>query len=91
MTAFEIFKTKNIDELTDWLDEHGAFDNSPWTKWFDEKYCKQCEPESVYIPMFDDECECSWCELNGKCKYFQELDDTHNNKQTIRMWLESEN
>lgn len=90
MTVFDNFKNKNIDELVDWLDEYGAFDNSPWTKYFDNNYCSECESEYAYIEEFNSERECSYCELNNKCRFFQDLDDTPDNKQIIKMWLESE-
>lgn len=90
MTVFENFKNKTIDEIVEWLDEHGAFDNFLWIQWFDQKYCKQCESEFTYVSELDKKCECAWCELNGKCRFFKELDDTPDNKQIIRMWLESE-
>ena len=41
--VFDKFKSMNIDELAEWLDKYGMFDNSPWMSWFDQKYCKGCE------------------------------------------------
>lgn len=90
MKQYDVFKSKNIDELARWLSKYAYTDDSPWTKWFDEKYCKQCEPEFAYIAALDRECECGWCEVNGKCKFFQELDDIPNNEEIAKLWLESE-
>ena len=85
MTVFEKFQSKNIDELIEWLDEYCVFDYAPWMKWYDETYCKNCEPE------IRDRTEYAWCELNdNKCKYFQDMDRLPNNKQVIRLWLERE-
>lgn len=86
MNNFDIFKMKNLDELADWLDKHGAYDNSIWGDWFDKNYCSKCEP--VVTDEFTN--EYAWCELNGKCKYFQELDMIPSNKQVVKMWLETE-
>lgn len=90
MTKFDSIQSKNIDEFAEWLDEHGAYDYSSWMKWWDENYCLKCPTQIAYVKEFDKECECAWCELNGKCKFFQELDDIPNNKQIIKMWLETE-
>ena len=38
MTVFESFKTKNIDELAEWLSEHCMFDTAPWWNFWDENY-----------------------------------------------------
>ena len=89
-TVFDKINSMNIDELAKWLDEYGAFDDSPWINWFNEKYCKNC-PD--IICKYEDgvkEFPCSYCELNNKCKFFPEYDETPNNETTIKMWLESE-
>lgn len=86
MTVFESIKCKNIDELAEWLDEYGIQDFSPWSNWFDRNFCKNCE-----IIDKGDIFEYSWCELNdGKCKFFQDMDEAPWGKQIVRMWLESE-
>lgn len=33
---------------------------------------------------------CSYCELNGNCKFFPDLDEVPDNKKIIKMWLETE-
>lgn len=90
MTKFEKIKSKNIDEFAEWLDKHGAYDYSAWSLWWDENYCSKCEPVTDYVEEFGKECECAWCEINGKCKFFQELDDIPENKYVIKLWLETE-
>ena len=90
MKAYDKFKSMSIDELADWLDKYGMFDCSPWLKWFDDNYCSKCESETAFVLHFNKELECSWCELHGKCKYFKEMEDIPDNKQTIKMWLESD-
>lgn len=84
MNKFDKFMSMNIDELVDWLDEHGSYDAAPWWKWWDETYCEQFKSE------IKDGHEYGWCELHGKCKYFQDMRDIPDNKQTIKMWLETE-
>ena len=90
MTQFEKFKNMDIDEFAEWLDKYGEFDNSPWIQWFDGLYCNNCE--AIMCHHIDSEYEfpCSWCELEGKCKFFQDLDEAPDNKMIIKMWLESE-
>ncbi len=101
MNNFEKLKSMSIDELAEWLDKNGIIDNSPWDEHFNNKYCNNCESvmckyedaEKVlgFKPcLWDDEIECVYCELEHKCKFFPELDDIPDNRDTIRMWLESE-
>lgn len=84
MTVFENIHSKNIDELVEWLDENGAYNYTPWERWFRKTYCKKCGTFSA------NEYEFSWCELHNKCKYFQDINKMPNRKQMIRLWLESE-
>ena len=84
MNRFDRINSKNIDEFSEWLDKYGAYDYSPWMEWWDKNYCRKCEPEIV------DGKEYGWCELHGKCRFFQEMDEIPNHKQTIKMWLEGE-
>ena len=88
--VFEKFKSMNIDELAEWLDKYGMFDNSPWMSWFDQKYCKNCEDIMCKYEDSEREFPCSYCELNGNCKFFSGLDEVPDNKKIIKMWLESE-
>lgn len=88
MKVFDSFKSKNIDELAEWLDKYGMMDFSPWTNWWDKNYCSKCEPETTYINEVKH--ECAWCEIHSKCKFFKEMDEIPYNKQVIKMWLESE-
>lgn len=89
MTVFECFKNKNIDELVDWLNEHCVFDHAPWYRWWDENYCNKCE-SIIRIDDDDIKREYGYCELNGNCKFFKEIKDIPDDKQVIKMWLESE-
>lgn len=93
MTVFESIKTKSVEELANWIYRHDLFliDETPWIKWFDEKYCYNCQPEKVVVPEDNNrKMLLSWCEIHGKCKYFQDMNDIPDNKQIIKMWLESE-
>lgn len=89
MTKFEKFKQMDIDEFAEWLDEYGAFDGSPWLDWWNDNYCSKCETEIAYVLDLKKDMEFSWCELHDKCKFFPELDENPDNKEIIRMWLES--
>lgn len=90
MTVFENIKSKNIDELVEWIDKYFAFDFSPYMKWWDKCYCDKCKPEVVDDPETGLEFSNMYCELHDKCKYFQNMNDIPTIKETIKMWLESE-
>ena len=80
----------STEGLAEWLDKYGAFDNSPWITWFDEKYCNNCEAIMCKYEDGEREFPFSYCELNGNCKFFPKLDETPDNKRITKMWLESE-
>lgn len=91
MNQFEKIKLMDIDDFAEWLDEHGAYNDSAWDKWFDDNYCQKCETEYIYSERFDRELPCGWCEIhNDKCKFFKDMDSVPDNRQIIKMWLESE-
>ena len=88
-TVFDKFRSMDIDELAEWLDEHGQFDSSPRVSRFDQKSCKNCEDIMCKYEDGEREFPCSYCELNGNCKFFPDLDEAPDNKRIIKMWLES--
>jgi hypothetical protein len=90
MTTFEYVKSKNIDELVDWLDRNGASDYTPWDNWFDKNYCRKCKTVVSHTNYLEGEHEFCWCELYHKCMFFQDMDRTPDRKYVIRLWLESE-
>lgn len=90
ITHFEEIKTMDIDELSKWIDENGQFDGSPWMKWWNSTYCHNCESVMAFVPYLNRKRECAWCELNGKCKFFPEMDRVPSCKDIVKIWLESE-
>ena len=86
MTVYEFFQTKSINEIAEWFSEHWPSDGAPWTMWFDETYCQNCESEIGYYD--NREMEFGYCELYGKCRFFNKhiLYDS----VVVEMWLESE-
>ena len=91
MKVFDEIKSKDIDEFAEWLDkECGWFEGAPWSEYFDNTYCKNCEGVKVYAEYLNRDVEYGWCELYGKCKFFENLDKVPDNKQMIKMWLELE-
>lgn len=90
MNIFESIKSKNIDELADWIDKHFDFDNAQYWQWWDDKYCSKCESETFTYVDNGNKGECAYCELNGNCKFFKDMRKIPDNKQIIKMWLESE-
>lgn len=92
-TNVDKIKSMTNEELAEWLNKYGNFEESPWTNWFDNNYCSNCEPEIVnYTDSIGNErdMQCAWCEIFGKCKFFQNMNNIPDNKQMIKMWLENE-
>lgn len=90
MTVFEKIKSMDINEFAEWFDNHCSHDSDLCIGWWDKTYCKNCEP---VIGRYEDsiiDIEFGWCELHGKCKYFQELESTPDTLQITKLWLESE-
>ena len=91
MNNFEHVKSMNIDELTSWLYSlFRIYEDAPWEEWFSKNYCNNCETEIVKTIGSDREIPCNWCELNDKCKFFQDKDEIPVGKDVVKMWLESE-
>lgn len=99
MTNFKHIQSMNVEELAAWLDENGMFDNSPWSNWFNKRYCENCESiKCKYVEAeeklgfspfthYSGEVECAYCELENKCRFFTDLEDIPDNKKVIEMWL----
>lgn len=93
MTNYESIKSKNIDELAEYLEECIEWDNSPWEKWFDKNYCQKCAIVKAFAPYIKRETEFAWCELNDGCRFFEGFDGIaiiEDCKNVIKLWLESE-
>lgn len=89
MTVFENIKSKNVDELVEWIVKNGAYDNAQWEVWFNNNYCKKCEVVIDYTYKEYLSHEFSWCELHNKCRFFQNMDRVPDRKQVIELWLNS--
>ena len=89
MTVFEKIKSKNIDELAEWLDKYCIYDGAPWVNFWDINYCEKCESIELSNSLGYNT-DYAYCEVNGHCKFFKELKDVPSTKQLIKMWLESE-
>ena len=90
MTVFEKIKSMNIDEFAEWFDEHYAHDTDPCIEWWNNAYCNKCDPEIGHYDNSDRETEFCWCELHGKCKFFQDMNREPNTLEMTKLWLESE-
>ena len=90
MTVFDCIKNKNIDELADWINEHFAFDNAPYWHFWDENYCNKCESIETGTNVFGYPLMQAYCELTNNCRFFKDKKGIPNDKQIIKMWLESE-
>ena len=90
MNNWTKLKNMSTEDLAEWLDQYGQFDNSPWITWFDQKYCKNCENIMCKYEDGEREFPCSYCEVYDTCKFFPDLDEVPGNKMIIKMWLETE-
>ncbi len=98
MTQFEKFMAFDIDQLADWLNRYGNFDDSLWMQWWNSTYCKNCESLEVDYEDLDMQCyfgsqrkaKCAYCEIHPNCKYFPNLLDIPDNKEIIKMWLNTQ-
>ena len=90
MKVFDSIKSKNIDELAEWLDKHCDFDSALWWKYWDKNYCNKCESVVTGTNVFGYPLEHAYCEINNNCRFFKDMDDIPDSKQIIKMWLESE-
>ena len=91
ITQFEKFKSMDVEELSEWIDEHGQFDLSPWMEWWNDKYCSRCESIMCHYENSEREFPVAWCELHDdRCKFFPEMDEAPNSKEIIKLWLENE-
>lgn len=76
MTNFVKLHCMTAEKLAEFLCEADRYDEGPWYKWFNEKYCKKCDEKSG-----DDDVPCS---ETLKCVIFD------SDKDVILAWLESE-
>lgn len=90
MNNFEYLNSLTIDELAEWLGKYCMFDDAPWTNWFGNLHCKNCEAIEVTLQDTGRKTECSYCELEHKCKYFPELGAEPEMKDIIKIWLTRE-
>lgn len=90
MTVFEELKSKTIDEFDEWLDKYGIFGDYPWVNWWNDNYCCKCDHITGRYFDYERDLQFSWCELYGKCKFFQNMDYMPSGKDMVKMWLESE-
>lgn len=89
MTQFEKFKSMDIDALAEWLDQNIEFGCSPWSQWFDEKYCQKCTPIMCKYEDSKYEFPCAWCEVESFCRSFPETANVPSGKEIAWMWLRS--
>lgn len=98
---YDEFKAMSLEELAEWLDENGMFDGAPWSDWFTKCYCDNCESIKINyrdaekklginVCSYDLTCECAYCELEDKCRFFPEFEDVPDNKEIIKLWLQEE-
>ena len=83
---FEEINAMNIDEFAEWFSKNCSHDTDPCITWWNDTYCKNCGDSDDSNVEF----KYSWCELNGNCKFFQNMDHVPNPVEMVKLWLESE-
>ena len=88
MTNFEhLVRNLTIDRFVDILNQNSNADDSAWIKWFNQKYCMNCE--SIWrLNGHGGIEECAACESSGECVLCD--NKVLSDEDIIRMWLESE-
>lgn len=82
MTNFEYIQAMPQEDFVEFINKYCCIDDSPWTLWFDDKYCKNC-------PSLIDECNgksFAWCESHRGCMFFPDL-GILTDKDILIMWL----
>lgn len=81
MKRIDKFKSMSVDEIAEYIATNWVHDNDPTITWFDNEYCTHCQAvEEDY----------AYCEMYGKCEHFLNLNRYPNNKDIVKVWLESE-
>lgn len=86
MTNFEKIKNFSIEELAEFLDGQCWNDDAPWSKWFNDTYCSNCEPIEVTLEGYHRPIGCAYCELENKCRFFDHYLEP---VEMCQKWLES--
>lgn len=89
MDNYDKIRAMDFDEFAAWLDENVPVDGAPWTMWFDENYCRKCDIVKTKYDFGLEECEveCSYCEVNGECRFIPEKSVAESNLEVIKLWL----
>ena len=89
ISNYEYLRSLSIDGLAEWFESNiWNWENTPWNDWFDDTYCNNCDPEFIEWEGRTNKVPIGWCELHGKCKFLQHLDDIPDDKQVVKLWLE---
>lgn len=79
-----------IEELVELLDNCDVSDETPWIIQFNNRYCNNCELVVCHYEDSNRQIKCAWCELEGKCRFFSDKEETPDYQEKIEMWLKSE-
>ena len=101
MTNFEKIKNMSQEELIKFLAENSFPDENIWVKYFNEKYCNNCDAmEGTYkefgfnpsIRLSEDHCVCAYCEVKKDCRFFPGKfnDGCPSDEDILKIWLEAE-
>lgn len=90
MTNYEKLKSLSREELIAWLSQNGSIDDSPWLHWFNSTCCANCECVKQMSPNEKFEYECSYCEVEHKCRYFPNKSSEPTDEDILNMWLDAE-
>lgn len=86
MTNYQKIVSMNIDEMAEYLARVMQVDDNPALKWFDKKYCQNCETIWCDSGSGWGDTPYAYCEKNDKCRFFPEVPDMI---KIMKLWLEN--
>lgn len=89
MTVFDQIRKMNIDEFAEWFNDHCSHDTDPCVEWWNNTYCKNCNPELGTIEGTQTPLEFAWCELHKKCRFFPNMECIPDSLEMTKIWLKS--
>lgn len=89
MTNYEKLQSLPLQDCANWLSK--IAEERPWQEWFDNSYCKKCQPIWGKYKGREKEVPFAWCELHdNKCMFFSEKDGLPGIEDEIEGWLKEE-
>jgi hypothetical protein len=86
-TAYSKLVSQDIENFAAWLASITCGKETPWSKWHNETYCKNCVPKECRYPDGKKTFKVHECEFSdGKCPFGVGINDL-SEKELIKLWL----